>query len=64
MPKLFHYLSKDKNKEEIQAMFLSFKHAINITWLFFGLPKCIPASLGLVDKLGEYGITVSSGLDR
>ncbi|KAH7020546.1 hypothetical protein EDB80DRAFT_882584 [Ilyonectria destructans] len=64
VPKLFHDLSKEKNKEEIKAMFLSLKHAINITWPFVGLPNCIPASLGLVNELREYGITVSSEVNR
>lgn len=64
VPKLFRDLSKEKNKGEIQAMFLLFKHAINITWPFVGLPNCVPASLGLVNELREYGIAVSSGIDR
>ncbi|KAH6999159.1 hypothetical protein BKA56DRAFT_608663 [Ilyonectria sp. MPI-CAGE-AT-0026] len=64
VPKLFRDLIENMDNGQIKTLFLSFRHAINLTWPFVGLPHCIPACLGLVNELQLRNITVTSQLDR
>lgn len=64
MPKLFRDLVEEKGNEQTKSLYLSFRHALSITWPFVGLPNCVPACLGLVNELRECGIEMNGEIDR
>ncbi|KAJ3955695.1 hypothetical protein N0V92_007777 [Colletotrichum tropicale] len=64
LPKLFRDVTKEKDDEEVKALFATFRTALTLIWPFIGLPQCVPASLGLVGEMRERDIFMTDQMDR
>ena len=51
VPKLYRDIVSGKLDNDKKAIFFGMKCAMNLTWVFVGLPNCIPVCLGLINEL-------------